>query len=71
MDFEQIMDVASYAMLIIVSLVAFSMLLKYVVPTLTLRVNHFVDKSLGRGIKTYKYRIHFPSICQPCKGTIR
>lgn len=55
MDFEQIMDVASYAMLIIVSLVAFSMLLKYVVPTLTLRVNHFVDKSLGRGIKTYKY----------------
>ena len=55
MDFEQIMDVVSYAMLIIVSLVAFSAVLKYIVPTLTLRVKHSVDKSLGRGIKTYKY----------------
>lgn len=55
MTFEQILDVVSYGMLIIVSLVAFSALLKYVIPRVSLRVRYALEKSLGRGLKTYKY----------------
>ena len=52
---EQILDAVAYGLLIIVSLVAFAALLRFVVPTFVLKVRHSVDKSLGRGLKTYKY----------------
>ena len=52
---EQILDAVSYGLLIIVSLVAFSALLRFVIPLIFLRVKYSVGRSLGRGLKTYKY----------------